>query len=97
LRIPGRTISRPVAEAGHHRLTLRADVLCETNWPTRLCLSLRRALPGIKPAQLRGALDVFALGDSQNLLKLKPEAQNFDAIIDACQIANEGLLDAGRP
>jgi predicted CopG family antitoxin len=45
--------------------------------------------------KLRGALDVFALGDSQNLLKLKPEAQSFDAIIDALQIANEGLLDAG--
>jgi hypothetical protein len=50
---------------------------------------------GINLLKLHGALDVFAFGDGNDLLKLKPETQTFDAIIDALQIANEGLLDAG--
>jgi hypothetical protein len=70
-------------------------VLCEEELADAALPFFPPGTPGINLLKLRGALDVFALGDSQNLLKLKPEAQSFDAIIDALQIANEGLLDAG--
>jgi len=41
--------------------------------------------PGINLLKIHGALDIFAFGDSHDLLKLKPEAHSFDAIIDALQ------------
>lgn len=50
---------------------------------------------GINLLKIHGALDVFAWGDGSSLLKLKPAEATFDAIIDALQIANEGLLDPG--
>jgi hypothetical protein len=93
---PARTISLPCRRGpGTIVSTLRADVLCEDELADAALPFFAPGTPGINLLKLRGALDVFALGDSQNLLKLKPEAQNFDAIIDALQIANEGLLDAG--
>jgi hypothetical protein len=49
--------------------------------------------PGINLLKLHGALDVFTLGDSRDLIRLVPAEETFDAIIDALQIANEGLLD----
>jgi len=48
---------------------------------------------GINLLKLRGSLDVFGYGERNELIKLKPEDETFDAIIDALQIANEGLLD----
>ena len=93
---PARTISLPCRRGpGTIVATLRADVLCEEELADAALPFFPPGTPGINLLKLRGALDVFALGDSQNLLKLKPDAQNFDAIIDALQIANEGLLDAG--
>jgi len=93
---PPRTISLPCRRGpGTIVSTLRADVLCEDELADAALPFFAPGTPGINLLKLRGALDVFALGDSQNLLKLKPEAQSFDAIIDALQIANEGLLDAG--
>jgi hypothetical protein len=93
---PARTISLPCRRGpGTIVSTLRADVLCEEELADAALPFFPPGTPGINLLKLRGALDVFALGDSQNLLKLKPEAQSFDAIIDALQIANEGLLDAG--
>ena len=49
--------------------------------------------PGINLLKIHGALDVFSYGDGRDLIRLKPEDQTFDAIIDVLQIANEGLLD----
>ncbi|HJX62804.1 MAG TPA: hypothetical protein VJ860_02495 [Polyangia bacterium] len=93
---PARTISLPCRRGpGTIVAALRADVLCEEELADAALPFFPPGTPGINLLKLRGALDVFALGDSQNLLKLKPEAQSFDAIIDALQIANEGLLDAG--
>jgi len=48
---------------------------------------------GINLLKIHGALDVFAWGEGAGLLKLRPDEATFDAIIDALQIANEGLLD----
>ena len=48
--------------------------------------------PGINLHKLHGALDVFVLGGSRDLIRVRPEEETFDAIIDALQIANEGLL-----
>jgi hypothetical protein len=48
---------------------------------------------GINLLKIHGALDVFAWGEGASLHKLKPDEPTFDAIIDAMQIANEGLLD----
>lgn len=48
--------------------------------------------PGINLLKLHGALDTFSL-DGRGLIRIKPADDTFDAIIDALQIANEGLLD----
>jgi len=50
--------------------------------------------PGINLLKLYGGLDMFALGETHDLIRIKPADDTFDAIIDALQIANEGLLDA---
>ena len=49
--------------------------------------------PGINLLKLHGALDVFTLGEGRDLFRILPAEETFDAIIDALQIANEGLLD----
>jgi hypothetical protein len=49
--------------------------------------------PGINLLKLHGSLDVFTMGDGRDLLRLVPAEETFDAIIDALQIANEGLLE----
>jgi len=84
LRIPGAHHQPALSQRpGHIVSTLRADVLCEDELADAALPFFAPGTPGINLLKLRGALDVFALGDSQNLLKLKPEAQSFDAIIDA--------------
>ena len=74
---------------------LQANLLSEAALANAALPFFPPGTSGINLLKLHGALDVFAIGDSQDLLKLKPAAQNFDAIIDALQIANEGLLDPG--
>jgi hypothetical protein len=74
---------------------LQANLLSEAALANAVLPFFPPGTSGINLLKLHGALDVFAIGDSQDLLKLKPAAQNFDAIIDALQIANEGLLDPG--
>jgi hypothetical protein len=54
----------------------------------------RPGWPGINLLKLHGALDVFTLGEGRDLIRLLPAEETFDAIIDALQIANEGLLDS---
>jgi hypothetical protein len=74
---------------------LQANLLGEAELANAALPFFPAGTPGINLLKIHGALDVFAFGDSQDLLKLKPAAQNFDSIIDALQIANEGLLDPG--
>ena len=91
-----RTITLPCRRSpGTIIATLQADVLGEAELANADLPFFPPGTPGINLLKLHGALDVFALGDGNDLIKLKPQAQTFDAIIDALQIANEGLLDAG--
>ena len=91
-----RTIALPCRRSpGTIIATLQADVLGEAELANADLPFFPPGTPGINLLKIRGALDVFALGDGNDLIKLKPQAQTFDAIIDALQIANEGLLDAG--
>jgi hypothetical protein len=75
--------------------TLQANVLSEAELANAALPFFPAGTPGINLLKLHGSLDVFAYGDSHDLIKLKPAAPTFDAIIDALQIANEGLLDPG--
>jgi len=91
-----RTISLPCRRSpGDIVATLQAQVLSEAELADAALPFFPAGSPGINLLKIHGALDIFALGDSQDLIKLVPQAQTFDAIIDALQIANEGLLDAG--
>ncbi len=91
-----RTITLPCRRSpGTIVAELQANLLSEAELANAALPFFPPGTSGINLLKLHGALDVFALGDSQDLLKLKPAAQNFDAIIDALQIANEGLLDPG--
>jgi hypothetical protein len=91
-----RTITLPCRRSpGTIIATLQANVLGEAELANAALPFFPPGTPGINLLKLHGALDVFAFGDGNDLLKLKPETQTFDAIIDALQIANEGLLDAG--
>jgi hypothetical protein len=75
--------------------TLRGQVLTDAEQANAALPFFPAGSNGINLLKIHGALDVFALGNSNDLIKLMPEAPTFDAIIDALQIANEGLLDAG--
>ena len=89
-----RTITIPCRKSpGTIVAELHANVLSEAELANAALPFFRPGAPGINLLKIHGALDVFAFGDSHDLLKLKPETQTFDAIIDALQIANEGLLD----
>ena len=91
-----RTITLPCRKSpGTVVATLQANVLSEAELANAALPFFPAGTPGINLLKLHGALDVFAFGDSQDLIKLKPAAPTFDAIIDALQIANEGLLDPG--
>ncbi len=91
-----RTITLPCRRSpGTVVAELQANLLSEAELANAALPFFPPGTSGINLLKLHGALDVFALGDSQDLLKLKPAAHNFDAIIDALQIANEGLLDPG--
>jgi hypothetical protein len=91
-----RTITLPCRRSpGTVVAELHANVLSEAELADAALPFFPRGTLGINLLKIHGALDVFAFGDSHDLLKLKPEAQTFDAIIDVLQIANEGLLDPG--
>jgi len=91
-----RTITLPCRRSpGTIVAELQANLLSEAELANADLPFFPPGTPGINLLKLRGALDVFAFGDSNDLLKLKPQEQTFDAIIDALQIANEGLLDPG--
>ena len=74
---------------------LRGQVLTDAEQGNAALPFFPAGTNGINLLKIHGALDIFALGNSNDLIKLMPEAPTFDAIIDALQIANEGLLDAG--
>ena len=91
-----RTITLPCRKSpGTIVAELQANVLSEAELANAALPFFPPGTSGINLLKIHGALDVFAFGEGHDLLKLKPEAQSFDAIIDALQIANEGLLDPG--
>ena len=89
------TITLPCRNAsGAVIATLNAELLTDVEMASGKLPFCVPGWPGINLLKLYGALDVFALGQSRDLIRLKPNEETFDAIIDALQIANEGLLDA---
>ena len=90
-----RTIALPCRNAeGQPIAALAAETLTDAELASGQLPFFKVGWPGINLLKIHGALDVFTYGDSRDLIKLKPDDQTFDAIIDALQIANEGLLDA---
>ena len=90
-----RTITLPCRKApGDIVATLQAQVLSEGELAEAALPFFPQGVPGINLLKIRGALDIFALDGTHDLIKLVPRSADFDAIIDALQIANEGLLDA---
>jgi hypothetical protein len=79
--------------AGQPIATLRAELLTDRAMADGHLSWFKSGWPGINLLKLHGALDVFTFGDGRDLIRLKPDEDTFDAIIDALQIANEGLLD----
>ncbi len=91
-----RTIALPCRNAtGQPIAALTAHVLTDRELADGHLPFFARGERGINLLKVHGALDIFAFGDGRDLLKLKPDDETFDAIIDALQIANEGLLDPG--
>jgi hypothetical protein len=89
-----RTMTLPCRKApGDIVATMQAQVLSEAELAEAALPFFPQGTPGINLLKIRGALDIFALDGTHDLIKLVPRAQEFDAIIDALQIANEGLLD----
>jgi hypothetical protein len=89
-----RTIALPCRKgAGEIVATLHAEVLTDAEMASGKLPFCVPGWPGINLLKLHGGLDTFVLGDSRDLIRLKPHDETFDAIIDALQIANEGLLD----
>ncbi|HEY5281518.1 MAG TPA: hypothetical protein VIM14_01900 [Polyangia bacterium] len=90
-----RTVALPCRNGEGRRIAaLAAEVLTDAELGSGQLPFFKEGWPGINLLKLHGALDVFTLGDGRDLIRLKPNDQTFDAIIDALQIANEGLLDA---
>jgi len=79
--------------AGQPIATLSAALLTDAEMASGRLGFFRAGWPGINLLKLHGALDVFTFGDGRDLIRLLPKEETFDAIIDALQIANEGLLD----
>jgi hypothetical protein len=89
-----RTVFLPCRSAdGQPVAALAAEVLSEAELASGQLPFFKTGWPGINLLKLHGALDVFSYRDGRDLIRLKPEDQTFDAIIDTLQIANEGLLD----
>ncbi len=92
---PQGTVSLPCRNAeGRTIAALSAELLTNADLASGQLPFFKVGWPGINLLKLHGALDVFAYGDGHDLIRLRPLEQTFDAIIDALQIANEGLLDA---
>jgi hypothetical protein len=90
-----RTVSLPCRNAaGEAIATLTAEVLSDAEMASGKLPFCVPGWPGINLLKLYGGLDTFVLAETRDLIRLKPVDQTFDAIIDALQIANEGLLDA---
>ena len=88
------TLALPCRNAsGATIATLAAELLTDADLAGGKLPFFVPGWPGINLLKLRGALDVFCLGDSRDLIRIKPDDETFDAIIDALQIANEGLLE----
>lgn len=91
-----RAIALPCRNAsGQPIAALTAQVLTDAELANGHLPFFPRGAHGINLLKIHGALDIFAFGDGRDLLKLVPDDETFDAIIDALQIANEGLLDPG--
>jgi hypothetical protein len=89
-----RTIALPCRNAaGATIATLTVELLTDAEMASGQLPFCVPGWPGINLLKLHGALDVFVLGGSRDLVRLRPDEPTFDAIIDALQIANEGLLD----
>jgi hypothetical protein len=80
--------------AGQPIAALSAALLTEAEMASGQLGFFKTGWPGINLLKLHGALDVFTHGEGRDLIRLVPGEDTFDAIIDALQIANEGLLDA---
>jgi hypothetical protein len=90
-----RTIALPCRNKGGAIIaTLTAEVLTDAEMASGTLPFCKPGWPGINLLKLHGALDMFVLGESRDLIRLRPDDETFDAIIDALQIANEGLLEA---
>ena len=90
-----RTVALPCRNAsGAIIATLTAEVLTDAEMASGTLPFCKPGWPGINLLKLHGALDTFVLGQSRDLIRLRPDEETFDAIIDALQIANEGLLEA---
>lgn len=91
---PPRTVRIPCRGAdGQPVAALAAELLTEAELASGQLPFFKTGWPGINLLKVHGALDVFSYADGRDLVRLKPEDQTFDAIIDALQIANEGLLN----
>ncbi len=89
-----RRIALPCRNAsGQVIAALGADLLTDAEMASGQLGFFPAGSLGINLVKLHGALDVFTLGDSRDLIRLVPGEDTFDSIIDALQIANEGLLD----
>ena len=87
VRLPCRNASgQPVA-------VLTAELLTDAELSDGQLHFFKTGWPGINLLKLHGALDVFTYGNGKDLIRIKPDEYTFDAIIDALQIVNEGLLD----
>lgn len=82
----------PCRQGGEIIARQSAELLADADMGDGRLNFLRQGELGINLLKLHGALDMFALGDTSDLIKLVPAAQSFDAVIDTLQIANEGLL-----
>ena len=89
-----RTLALPCRNAtGDAIATLTVELLTDAEMASGQLPFCVPGWPGINLLKLHGALDVFVLDGSRDLVRLRPDDDTFDAIIDALQIANEGLLD----
>jgi hypothetical protein len=92
---PERRVALPCRNAaGQPIAALAATLLTNAEMASGQLGFFKTGWPGINLLKLHGALDVFTFGDGRDLIRLLPSEDTFDAIIDALQIANEGLLDA---
>jgi hypothetical protein len=89
-----RTVFLPCRSAdGQPVAALAAETLTDAELASGQLPFFKPGWPGINLLKVHGALDIFTHGNGHDLLRLKPEEPTFDAIIDALQMANEGLLD----